>query len=183
MSGRWTPGIGDPSALGWITVVAYLAAAAMCGLAARADPTDRGAARFWRAVALLMLLLGINKQLDLQTLLTQIGRAVALRYGWYEQRRALQAAFILMVAVGSAIAIGMLWQRAAALQRNIRYAQAGVIFVTTYVVIRAASFHHADIFISARLFGMRRNWIIELSGLAVIIVAAMRAGRSGAGRR
>src|SRR5450631_116329 len=38
----------------------------------------------WRAVSILFLALGINKQLDLQTALTELGRVLAYDQGWYE---------------------------------------------------------------------------------------------------
>jgi hypothetical protein len=52
--GRWSPGIGDPSPLGWITVVLYLVVAWLCFLSARrsraldhpASP-DRWELRLW----------------------------------------------------------------------------------------------------------------------------------------
>ena len=46
-----------------------------------------------------MLALGINKQLDLQSLATQIGRDVIKAWGLYSERRELQFGFILAVAL------------------------------------------------------------------------------------
>jgi hypothetical protein len=42
--------------------------------------------------------LGINKQLDLQTALTELGRVLALSQGWYEQRQVVQFWFIAALA-------------------------------------------------------------------------------------
>src|SRR5580693_6074196 len=85
--GRWKPGIGDPTVMGWVTVAAYFVAVIGCFLAAWREPLPDGTRRprsrpskFWLALAALMVALGINKQLDLQSLATQIGRD-AIR-GW-----------------------------------------------------------------------------------------------------
>lgn len=187
MNERWTPGIGDPTPLGWFTVVAYLAAAVACAMAARRGAADPGAQRLWNILAVVLLALGINKQLDLQTFMTQVGRDMSHHFGWWERRREIQAAFIFAIAGSGALTILLLWRSVATLQRNIRLALAGLIFVFTYVVIRAASFHHVDVFIHSRLFGVKWNWILELSGLFVILFAAWREqgsiqGRRGAGR-
>ena len=76
--GRWRPGIGDPTFLGWVTVAAYFAAALACGRAWRLDRRARLAGdrssspTFWLILSLLLAFLGINKQLDLQSLLTHL---------------------------------------------------------------------------------------------------------------
>jgi hypothetical protein len=50
--------------------------------------------RAWRSIALAFLVLGLNKQLDLQTALTEAGRVLANVQGWYDQRQIVQVAFI-----------------------------------------------------------------------------------------
>ena len=90
--GDWHFGIGDPTPIGWFTVFAYLAATLACG---RVWLADRRAVRrgspgspiFWMVLTVLLLLLGINKQLDLQTLLNDVGRRMAKAEGWYDVRR------------------------------------------------------------------------------------------------
>jgi hypothetical protein len=180
MSDRWTPGIGDPSAVGWFTVVAYLAAASCCaGLAwrhARGPRLDRW---FWGVLALMTLALGINKQLDLQSLFTQVMRDEARLHGLFAERRILQAAFIFAVGIAGAVLAAAAWWSLAVLHRNMRVALVGVIFVYTYVLIRAASFHHVDFFIGREFLGLKWNWIIEVGGIAIILYATIREWRVG----
>jgi hypothetical protein len=180
-NGRWRPGIGDPTVLGWVTVAAYLVAAVGCAVAAWREPMLDGTrrprgkpSRFWLALAVFMLVLGINKQLDLQSLATQIGRDVIRAWGLYSERRELQAGFILVVALICAGAFAaFLW----AARRTLKTrwpAIAGMCFILGFVVIRAASFHHIDAFLAARLGGLKWNWILELGGIAVVALAAFR---------
>src|ERR1700733_11930900 len=103
VDGRWRPGIGDPTVVGWVTVVAYLVAALGCGWAAFKEPTTdsrrRGKpAAFWLVLAVLLTLLGINKQLDLQSWLTQVARQAMKAMALYQDRRTYQVAFIGAVA-------------------------------------------------------------------------------------
>jgi hypothetical protein len=179
--GRWRPGIGDPTVLGWVTVVAYLLAALVCGAAARREPMLDGTrrprahpSRFWLVLAGLMLALGINKQLDLQSLVTQIGRDTVRDLGLYSERRGLQLGFIFAVSLVCVGALaGFLWAARGKLKRR-WLALAGMCFIVGFVMIRAASFHHVDIFLGERLGGLRWNWILELGGIAVVATAAIR---------
>jgi hypothetical protein len=179
VGGRWRPGIGDPTVMGWVTVAAYLAAALGCLRAAWREPLPDGTRRawpaaFWLVLAALMVALGINKQLDLQSLITQLGRDVIKGLDLYRQRRALQAGFILAVALTCAGALAaFLWAARRSLRRRWP-AVVGMLFILGFVVIRAASFHHVDAFLTARLGGLKWNWILELGGIAVVGIAAFR---------
>jgi hypothetical protein len=169
--------------MGWVTVAAYLAAAIACQRAARREPRPDGTRRtrpaaFWLVLAGLMVALGINKQLDLQSLVTQVGRDVIAGLDLYRQRRTLQAGFILAVGLVCAAAlVAFVWAAKSLLHRRWP-ALLGMLFILGFVVIRAASFHHVDAFLAARLGGMKWNWILELGGIAVVGLAALRIASS-----
>lgn len=186
--GGWRPGIGDPTFIGWFTVFAYLAAAVACFRAwqrvARASTRSRTLSHVWLLFAVLMLALGINKQLDLQSLFTVVGRQLALDHGWYEQRRAVQALFIRAVAVAGLLT---LFAGAWLVRRHLAdvwLAGLGAVFIVVFVVVRASSFHHVDTLLSGTLGGARVNWILELGGIALVFAGARRyARRSGTSGR
>jgi hypothetical protein len=46
------------------------------------------------------------------------------------------------------------------------------MMIIGYVLIRAASFHHFDRFINQKFLGFRWNWILEMSGIGVMLVAS-----------
>jgi hypothetical protein len=189
--GDWSPGIGDPTPIGWLTVVAYFVAALACfsarrrtvaagaGLASnwsrRASATlrlERRAARLWLGLGVFLVALGINKQLDLQTALTELGRTLALARGWYARRREVQSEFIAGVSVG-ALAAGVALAFVARGQlRRFGMALTGAVFLLAFVLVRASSFHHVDALIHTRLLGLQVNWLLELSGIALIGLAA-----------
>ncbi len=176
---RWQPGIGDPTVIGWVTVAAYLVAALGCVRAACREPRvdkrrPNRPATFWVVLCALMVALGINKQLDLQTLVTQIGRDLVRAWGLYSQRRDLQAAFIAAVAFLCAAAVAAFVWSARRMMHDRWLALIGTVFILGFVVVRAASFHHIDAFLAARIGGMKWNWVLELGGIAAIAVAAFR---------
>jgi hypothetical protein len=185
--GRWHFGIGDRTAIAWIIVAAYACAAV---LAAHAVVTARAAQRrlaltdaaesqnqnsmkhVWVLVTLTMIGLGINKQLDLQTLLIQALRRSAYRNGWYNDRRRYQEDFIVLVAilaVAVTAAMAIVWRRVV---RRVWLALAGLGVLVAFVIVRAASLHYID-----KVLGLggsiRVNWMLELSGIGLIIAAAI----------
>ena len=173
---NWTPGIGDPTFVGWLTVILYFAASISCWISARKVELDGNHSSnerlAWRFIAVLFLALGINKQLDLQTALTEAGRVIAHLQGWYEQRRSVQLDFIGLVAatcVTAAITL-LIWMRRAPIPTWL--ALMGTILVFGYVLIRAASFHHIDRFIGESVLGLRWNWVIEISGISLVLIAS-----------
>lgn len=187
--GRWRPGIGDPTLLGWVTVAAYLLAAVACGLAAWREPTPEGTrrpharpSRFWLALTALMVALGINKQLDLQSLVTQIGRDVIGSLGLYSERRNLQFGFIVAVMMICSAALGAFLWASRRTWKTRWPAIIGMLFILGFVVVRAASFHNVDALLTARIGGLKWNWIFELGGIAIVAASAFRVLQTPAAR-
>jgi hypothetical protein len=180
---RWRPGIGDPSFMGWFTVAAYACAAVLALFANQSEtsgedvPQRRVRKRLWLAVAFLMTCLCFNKQLDLQSLFTDIGRVIANEQGWYEQRRGVQKGFILLVLVGAAVFGGWFMWRFQLFWRSHKLLLAGLLFLLSFIVVRAISFHHVDEFLGHEVAGVRMNWALELTGIALISLAAVREWR------
>jgi len=129
----------------------------------------------WGGIALISLLLGVNKQLDLQTWLTEVLRDQALANGWYADRRRYQVGAIAALAIGAVIAcaLGVYFVR-----RVLRRAIGpllGLICLILFVLIRAASFHKVDFLLMSGT--IRLNWVFELGGIATIAWFAYAATR------
>ena len=179
--GRWHPGIGDPTLMGWLTVVAYFVTAWLCARAARAAHASAFVQRarlaaYWIGLTVLLTFLGFNKQLDLQSLFTQTARDLSLARGWYEERRTYQLVFIVGVGLASVFTtvVAFVW-----LRRHLRRLGGGLLglgLLLGFVAVRAASFHHVDQLLSVELVGLRFNWIMELGAIALIARSALRSG-------
>jgi hypothetical protein len=179
---RWRPEIGDPSLMGWLTVAAYglaaLTAFAAARRAARAPGLAKGSRMTWLMVAALLTLLCLNKQLDLQSLFTDIGRVVSYKQGWYGQRRDFQKWFVLAVlAASSGLTLFCIIRFRGFWQRHVLLA-CGLAFLLTFIVVRAVSFHHFDVFLKSGIAGVRMNWLLELGGIAMVWLAALRDWRN-----
>lgn len=169
---RWSPAPGDPSAMGWATVAAYGLAAVLCLLVAlRRRETGEGP--FWGLLCVLLAALAVNKELDVQSALTALGRCVAQIQGWYGARRDVQLGFVLaIVTVGVAALAWVAWR----LRRNLPatwLALLGMFCVMTFVAVRAVGFHHVDELINLRLHDVRMNALLELTGIVLIAANAL----------
>ena len=180
---RWRPQIGDPSFMGWFTVAAYAAAAVLCFIAAHrclvaADAGEtRRSRRIWWGVAVLMAFLCINKQLDLQSLFTDVGRLIAERQGWYGERRTVQLLFVISVAAAGILTFVIAARKIKSVLREGILLLLGLSWLLIFIIVRAASFHHVGVLLGSELLGIRVNWILELSGIALIALSAARSAR------
>jgi hypothetical protein len=175
---QWSPGLGDNHPMGWLTVATYLAAALAAIYAARSmpgvEPRTWRERVFWWIAAGIMLVLAVNKQLDLQSLLTMIARCHAQLSGWYEVRRIVQEAFIYLIAVGGMVALGLMAVLLRGILGRIWPALLGLGFVCVFVVIRAASFHQVDVLLGSYAVGLKLNWLLELPGPILVALVALR---------
>ena len=173
---NWKPGIGDPTFIGWFAVFAYFSTAALCAhVASRLDRRIRASQRkAWWILALILVVLGTNKQLDLQGLLMELGRSFATQHGVYEKRRVLQMIFLFVLAVVALAAVFLwFWMN----RRNWReqgYMLVGSVFLVTFVLVRAASFHHFQDFFAFPLGGVRLHRVIELFAIAWLAASAIK---------
>lgn len=164
--------------MGWVIFVGYVAAAYLCFRATRRPASaDLGRPRaqsraFWYILAVILIALGLNKQLDLQILLTQFGRQLARTQGWYNERRGFQKMFVECVAilgVAGVVLLGVLVRRALLRQG---LALVGLVFLVCLVIIRAASLHQVDAMLGVRLAGLKLHRILELAGIVCIAISA-----------
>jgi len=167
----WRPEIGDPTVMGWVTVFAYFGVAALCfrcAVKVKAYPRRRSEVLFWGGLTALLVLLGINKQLDFQTLLTLTARKVAIAQGWYENRRPIQLMFILLVGLAAIGGFAFMWRLVREQSGELWLSLLGLILLLAFVIVRAASFHHVDTLINFRVSGIRMNWVLELGAIGII---------------
>jgi uncharacterized membrane protein len=176
--GHWSPGIGDPTIIGWVTVVFYAVAAVLCWRTAREckkfppRKAIRQEIKLWRFLSITLWFLCFNKQLDLQTAFTEIGRMIALQNGWYEQRQVYQKMFIEGLALGGAICACLLLVITWKLSPSIKLAMIGLCVLGVFILTRASSFHHIDVFLNTTVLELKWNWVIEISGIGVVALAA-----------
>ena len=177
-SRAWNPVFGDPDAIGWFMTGAYgVLAAAIIVLLARMRRSSHGTdvmlQRFWLLMLLVYVLLGVNKQLDLQTFITATGRCLAQIEGWYGERRDFQFRFVVAGLAAAVLLMLMLLILFRKVVLQCLLAVAGVGFSAVYVAVRMISFHHLDALLVKRILVLKVVVWLELAGIVLVLVNAV----------
>lgn len=175
LMGQWRPTIGDPCFMGWFTVGSYFACAILGAIIVLTNrKADREFLFFWSIISVLMILLGINKQLDLQSLFTEVGRQIARAQGWMDRRQIVQFWFIVAFgtsAIGAFLSFAIIKRN---LFRRFMLTFIGLFFLLNFIIIRAASFHHFEEMLGFEFFDFKMNWLLELTGIYLIFIAEFK---------
>lgn len=169
----WHLGIGDPNAPGWTITLGYLATAAFCFFRSRhyGGLHDARFTRFWFMVGLFLLLMGINKQLDLQTLLIGTAKVFSLNYGFYQYRHRLVVGFIVALLIWGAVSQAWLYTSMKRLHTPERRALLGLGILFVFIAARVAYFQHVAVFHDTVL-AQRFYWFMEIAAIVCIASAA-----------
>ena len=166
-----------------MTVAAYFIVAVICLKAAFTSKLDgnqnksnheKSIKTFWLFLTFFLIALGINKQLDLQSLLTQIGKDIAIEQGWYKNRHIVQLGFIILIGLTGVTALTFMIKTYRNTNFSVNIALTGCIILFSFILIRASSFHHMDIFINIKVASVKMNWLLELGGLVIIGIGGFR---------
>jgi hypothetical protein len=176
VNGHWRPEIGDPTIIGWLTTVLYLTSAGLCGIYAWHSNKIfinhiRNHLIFWWTLTVVMLLMAINKQLDLQSLLILVVKKAAVNQGWYSQRHTVKIYFVTSISICSFFLITCLIWTYRHVLRHYGLILCGITLLLTFIVIRAGS-HNVKIF-GWEPKKIRIHNILEIGGITCIGASAL----------
>lgn len=176
----WEPGFGDNDLVGWMITLSYFVVALLCTAAFRDEARSYRVTKrlqrpsFWLILTALLILLGFNKQLDLQTWVQSTGDGLVAANGLEGQRPGIKVLSLLLLALtGAGVTMAMLlyigrqW-------RLYLLAFVGLLYLGVFVVLRAADSLPV-------LNDINRNYYesvhlaLELPGVLMIGVSAARA--------
>ena len=150
----------------------------MCGLVALRShlifSSKHNLNRFlWFGMTSGMVLFGINEDLDLQTLFTNGIKTLALDQGWYAWGQDAQVVFIYGLAISSSFIMIMVLWFVREDWRQYWLLTFGLLVITRFVIVRAASFYAVPITeLSQFSGGLRINWMLEIIGAVFVVIAA-----------
>lgn len=119
---------------------------------------------FYYGQALLLLGLGLDKQLGLLPWLTSYSRLMAMRDGWYYTRRSFQLDLIIGATIAGLLLLGVACWCFRAILRFHWLPLVSAVGLLTYVAIRAVSLHDVDAVLADRVWGVRWDWLCEVGG-------------------
>lgn len=176
----WQPGFGDNDFLGWLITATYFIVIGLCIWALHVEfrlnrrEGERQKPMFWLALSALLLLLGINKQLDIQCWVEASGNGTTAA-GWKAHHPWLfRSTLLLMLGLSGVTCLMALKRYVERFWRRYLLALVGLLYLGTFVLLRAA--HSVPI-----LHDINRNYydaihiVLELGSILMIGASAARA--------
>ncbi len=187
---HWQPGIGDPTPLGWFTFVEYLFTCFLCvswALRISRYHSLRQSGQLpwlWWSLAIILLLLGLNKQLDIQSWLRITGKELAIAQGWSDYRNTIYIgsavvllSTILAVLVFVVKTLHKIWYK-------YWLVLLGLLLLNSYILFRAPPiFRATSSLLNWHLEEFHQSWILEIAGITCIAIAAMKNLRNSSKTR
>ena len=167
--------LGDPSMVGLALTALYVAASLLMlrrlWLGGFHLPRE---GLLWGVCTAILLLLTLNKQLDLQQTVIWTGRCVARAEGWFDQRLVFQRAFgtVILAAVASGVLV-LIWTCRTAIRANWGL-MLGMGLMLGFIVLQIARFEQLSGGPVQAFVALKLHRAVEGAALCVLIWAALR---------
>jgi hypothetical protein len=175
----WRADRGDFDPLGWATTAAYLVAAVLCAraaVAARLAPADAPEGDRpgpWWLLSAGLMLLGLNKQLDLQILVRELGIALIALLGMDEHRRWFGRAFVLVMGIFLLRVMAAAVRRMRGHTRGHRLLLTGLALLACFALVRAGTYVPGLKQVNMH-YGRALHLVFEFGGILLVGVSALR---------
>lgn len=179
----WSPKIGDPFLLAWIITAGYFLAAILSFSVSQRITKYYSAPgkawAFWLGLTVMMVFLGLNKQLDLQTFLHSSLKCLSIVEGWYNQRRIFQLDFVIAIAAVFAVLVVFIISFFREILRKDTLAVTGIIFLLVFILIHASYFNYFEMPAITEFYEAGLNWLLEITGIALICLQSLLRLKKG----
>jgi hypothetical protein len=165
----WRLQAGDPTISGWVITGLYVVAAAACALNALALSGDRRRT-VWGILALGMLLMGINKQLDLQTDFNAFGRSFLYSQGLYLLRQSVKNSLVIAMSLSGFFLLALAAWRTRHTWQQYWLALTGLLLLLSFVILRAGVLYGVPVV--GATGALRGSWLLEPLGVFITGAAA-----------
>jgi hypothetical protein len=162
-----------PSLGSWTIAALYFWGAYSCRATSNHLKIGSRECRAWKAIAVLLLLLGIAELLKLQPALTDFGRSIAFDEGWYWRRQGIQATLTTIGAATTVVFSFGLLLSARRMSLECAIALACVVMIVGYILVRAVSLHQVDALLLKTTLGLRWRRIPELVANTIILLSSL----------
>jgi hypothetical protein len=172
---EWLSRSGDTTFWSWVITLLYaITMVVAVYYVVKIKGTESSDKRFlWICISIFLFGMGINKQLDLQILLTMAGSFIAEHLGWYEYRRLIQKIFTIGFLIVISAAGGVILFRIRRIIRQSIVELSGVAILVFFAIIRAGSINHLNKAIVFEQEKVSHIHGLEFLGLAVILFAVL----------
>jgi hypothetical protein len=173
-TGYWKSYRGDYSFSGWMVTFFYvLCCFILLFVFFKTSFTSGTDKTFWILIFGIILFLSINKQLDLQMLITDIARTTAKEYHLYETRKLFQIKIIsFFTSLGfGAIALLIFFLRKS--HKSVFVALGGITAIFLFLFFRLISFHKIEAILREHIGFFTLFDCFELVGIFLVIFSCI----------
>lgn len=173
-NGYWKVEKGDSSVMGWFITCYYLFVFILSFyLIKKIAPhiKNKKYLWFWYGVIILIMMIGINKQLDIQMLLADYARLYAKMSGIFQNRKPFQHKIIsLLATIGISIffiLIYKLWHA----PKITWFALIGFSILFSFPLIRLVSLHRIESLLYVSVLSIKVVDVLEIIGISIVFIA------------
>lgn len=169
----WKP---TPIRLGILFCYPILAIGALF-VASMGNPSihlDSREVRFWRGAGGILLLLGLNKSINLNFLLTAWARALARHLGTYDGRSSAQLILLVSLALGGGAILYTMRRTLRNWMASSPLAGAGLLILFAQIAVRTVSWHPIQTTLALDILGWKLKWIVEGGAQCLILAGILR---------
>ena len=121
-------------------------------------------------MAITLIVLAINDLFE--GAITDVLRRHAMQQGWYEGRQIVQIGFIVVAGLTCLLAGGVLFLLAWWAPFSTKIVVVALTLLVALALVRGTSLHEIDHLLGKRMLGLKLNRLIEISGLALVLLAS-----------
>jgi len=159
---QWQAVRGDHTFWSWVITAAYFITIFLTFRYTWKHRENRPLRFLWTFISIFVLLMGINKQLDVQILVTLIGRFCAYHLGLRQYRYVIYFAFFLGLFLAMVTGFTILFIRSRSVISRSKLPLGGVLVLMFFVLIRAGYIH------------VEHVHGLELLGILMILAGSLR---------
>lgn len=167
----WLSRSGDTTFWSWVITALYAVTMVLALYYVKKNHAAKTQRFLWKWITAFLFVMGINKQLDLQILVTMAGSFVANHLGFIDYRREIQKALAVTIFVGLSFSGVVILLRARAVLRQCLIELIGVATLAFFALVRVGSISHLHKATAFEYHKGVRIHGLELLGLVVILIA------------
>lgn len=170
--GNWHPGIGDPTLMGWFTVFSYYLTALICILSSFHNKNKEY--MLWLFLGLFIGFLGLCKQYNLLSAITETGRIILRKNGLIKDRRIIQILFLLIfLPFIGIVSVQLIKKIENKISLTLKIVAIFTFYLSLFVLLRAVSLHQWETILGYSIFRLKINWLGELVGIYGILLGGI----------
>jgi hypothetical protein len=166
----WLSRSGDTSFWSWVITILYVITISLSIYYIQKIKADKTQHFLWICISIFLIAMGINKQLDIQTLQIMSGSSVARRIGSWKFKYIIQTIVVLVVFLSAFITSIFVLSKTRSILRQSLLTISGVLLLIFFTLIRVASISHFRIYVP-------HVHSLEFLGLFIILISQINNKR------